>query len=263
MVETSTWPKTNKKIPCFFQLASCSKHMIIVRRSMVSISGLRTLTGVIRRLGNIASKASWETPFGSRSSTKYPHRPWPPSPHHPTEIPFLFQCHDYAFRPVHQRPPLAFQFGSLTTKEGHRHQETAEATDKHARWDEQAHGPFPWGNWSRKNVVHQQKRHLDSKASCSESRFILIRVADLPLSECALYRQTEQERHFRWRGWMLRPRVIRSPINPKWERSRVRVLHASKLDYMYTYNAKPVYNRPAVFICAYVPRKSHFLIIFI
>ena len=37
-----------------------------------------------------------------------------------------------------------------------------------------------------------------------------------------LYRQTEQGRHFRWRGWMLRPRVIRSPTNPKWERSWVR-----------------------------------------
>ena len=98
-------------------------------------------------------------------------------------------------------------------------QETAEATDKHARLNEQAHGPFPWGNGGRKNVVHQQKRHPDSKASCSESRLILIRA----LSECALYRQTEQERHFRWRGWMLRPRVIRSPTNPKWDRSRVRV----------------------------------------
>ena len=102
-------------------------------------------------------------------------------------------------------------------------QETAEATDKHARLDGEANGPFPWGNGGRKNVVHQQKRHLDSKASCSESRLILIRGADLPLSECALYRQTEQERHFRWRGWMLRPRVIRSPTNPKWDRSRVRV----------------------------------------
>ena len=34
---------------------------------------------------------------------------------------FKIKCHDHAFRPVHQRPPLAFQFGSLTTKEGHRH----------------------------------------------------------------------------------------------------------------------------------------------
>ena len=53
--------------------------------------------------------------------------------------------------------------------------------------------------------------------------FLLASEVDLPLSECALYRQTEQERHFRWRGWMLRPRVIRSPTNPKWDRSRVRV----------------------------------------
>ena len=97
--------------------------------------------------------------------------------------------------------------------------ETAEATDKHARLNEQAHGPFLWGSGGRKNEVHQQKRHPDSKASCSKSRLILIRA----LSECALYRQTEQERHFRWRGWMLRPRVIRSPTNPKWDRSRVRV----------------------------------------
>ena len=100
---------------------------------------------------------------------------------------------------------------------------TQEATDKHARLDGQAHGPFPWGNGGRKNGGHQQKRHLDSKANCSDSCLILIRVANLPLSECALYRQTEQERHFRWRGWMLRPRVIRSPTNPKWDRSRVRV----------------------------------------
>ena len=72
-------------------------------------------------------------------------------------------------------------------------------------------------------LIGGNPRILDSKASCSESRLILIRGADLPLSECALYRQTEQERHFRWRGWMLRPRVIRSPTNPKWDRSRVRV----------------------------------------
>ena len=84
---------------------------------------------------------------------------------------------------------------------------------------------FSLGKWRPQNGGHQQKKHLDIKASCSESRLILIRVADLPLplSECALYRQTEQERHFRWRGWMLRPRVIRSPTNPKWERSWVRV----------------------------------------
>ena len=69
---------------------------------------------------------------------------------------------------------------------------------------------------------HQQKGHPDRKSSCSESLLLLASEADLPLSECALYRQTEQERHFRWRGWMLRPRVIRSPTNPKWERSRVR-----------------------------------------
>ena len=70
-------------------------------------------------------------------------------------------------------------------------------------------------------MVLQQKRHLDSKASCSESRLFSIRVANLPLFECALYRQTEQKRHFRWRGWMLRPRVIRPPTNPKWDRSRI------------------------------------------
>ena len=93
----------------------------------------------------------------------------------------------------------------------------------HARLDEQAHGPFPWGNRVRKNVVHQQKRHPDSKASCSESRLLLTTVADLPLYACVLYRRTEQERHFRRRCWMLRPRVIRSPTNPKWDRSRVRV----------------------------------------
>jgi hypothetical protein len=34
--------------------------------------------------------------------------------------------------------------------------------------------------------------------------------------------------------------------------AHIQILHASKLDYMYTWHAKPVYNRPAVFICAYV-----------
>jgi hypothetical protein len=36
-------------------------------------------------------------------------------------------------------------------------QETAEATDKHARLDGQAHGPFPWGNGGRKNGGHQRR----------------------------------------------------------------------------------------------------------
>lgn len=94
-------------------------------------------------------------------------------------------------------------------------QQTAETTDKHASWDDQDHGPFPL-------KMEVENVGATEKAGCSESRLLLTRQADPPLSECALYRQTEQERHFRWRGWMLRPRVIRSPTNPKWERSRVR-----------------------------------------
>jgi len=92
-------------------------------------------------------------------------------------------------------------------------QETAETTNKHASWDEQTHGPLPWGN----EINHQQKQSSDTHTGCSESRLLLSEEADLPLSECGLYRQNEQARHSRWRGWMLRPRVIRSPTNLEWE----------------------------------------------
>ena len=112
---------------------------------------------------------------------------------------------------------------------------------------------------------HPQKRHLDSKASCSESRLILIRVADLPLSECALYRQAEQERHFRWRGWMLRPRVIRSPTNPKWERSRVRFPLRAACSFCFLFCclsfflSSPVSSPSTYDRKSYMPSKSYML----
>jgi len=104
-----------------------------------------------------------------------------------------------------------FQFGIHITKEGNRY-------PTNSRYNRQARqlgrsGPL---NMEVENVGATEK------ASCSESCLLLTTVADLPLYACALYRQTEQGRHFRWRGWMLRPRVIRSPTKPKWERSRVR-----------------------------------------
>ena len=40
--------------------------------------------------------------------------------------------------------------------------------------------------------------------------------------------------------------------------AHIQILYASELGYMYTWHAKPVYNRSAVFICAYVPWKQHF-----
>jgi len=56
-----------------------------------------------------------------------------------------------------------------------------------------------------------------AKPGHSEARLALIKVTYRPLSLCALYRQSQQARHSRWRGWMLRPRVIRLPTNPEWE----------------------------------------------
>ena len=193
--------------------------MVTFRANMLCISRLRIRQTVILRGQNVLSKDSWEAHLARLLYKKNIILPGPHlhiiQPQYPSYLNAMIMLLG-PFTKVRLWP------SSLVVSPQKRatvNQETAEATDKHARLNEQAHGPFPWGNGGRKNVVHQQKRHPDSKASCSESRLILIRA----LSECALYRQTEQERHFRWRGWMLRPRVIRSPTNPKWDRSRVRV----------------------------------------
>ena len=150
---------------------------------------------------------------------KYHHYPWSPFPRQPIPIPFWFQCHDHVFRPVHQSPPLAFQFGSHITKKGHQHQRNSRSNGRARQLGHAGPRSFFLEKLRSQNGGPPAGR----SSGCSESRLLLASEVGLPLSECALYRQTEQERHFRWRGWMLRPRVIRSPTNPKWERSRVRV----------------------------------------
>ena len=193
--------------------------MVTFRANMLCISRLRIRQTVILRGQNVLSKDSWEAHL---ARVLYKKNFILPDPHLHTSQPQYASYLNAMIMLSGTFTKVRLWPSSLVVSPQKRatvNQETAEATDKHARLNEQAHGPFLWGKGGRKNVVHQQKRHPDSKASCSKSRLILIRA----LSECALYRQTEQERHFRWRGWMLRPRVIRSPTNPKWDRSRVRV----------------------------------------
>ena len=158
-------------------------------------------------------------PSSSCPLQKKIHPPWSPFPHQPTLITFSFQCHDHIFRPAHQSPPLAFQFGSHITKKGHQHQRNSRSNGRARQLGRAGPRSFLLDKWRLQNGGPPAER----SSSCSESHLFLASEVDLPLSECALYRQTEQERHFRWRGWMLRPRVIRSPTNPKWDRSRVRV----------------------------------------
>jgi hypothetical protein len=98
------------------------------------------------------------SPFGAQSSTKKTFEtPDPRSRINQLQPPSYFNAMIMLFGPFIKVRLWPSSLVVSPQKRATVTQETAEATDKHARLDGQAHGPFPWGNGGRKNGGHQRR----------------------------------------------------------------------------------------------------------
>ena len=125
--------------------------MVTFRANMLCISRLRIRQTVILRGQNVLSKDSWEAHLARVLYKKNFKTPDPRSHTNQLQITFYFNATILLLGPFTKVRLWPSSLVVSPQKRATVTQETAEATDKHARLDGQAHGPFPWGNGGRKN----------------------------------------------------------------------------------------------------------------
>ena len=139
------------------QLVSLIMYWLTVVRKHKSIYGLRKRQKVILRGQNVLSKVSWEAHLGPSPLQKNFQTPDPHSRINQLQSPCYFNAMIMLLGPFTKVRLWPSSLVVSPQKRATVTQETAEATDKHARLDGQAHGPFPWGNGGRKNGGHQRR----------------------------------------------------------------------------------------------------------
>ena len=131
----------------FLQLVSPIMFKLTVVRKHKSIYGLRKRQKVILRGQNVLSKVSWEAHLGPSPLQKNFQTPDPHSRINQMQPPSYFNAMIMLLGPFTKVRLWAFQFGSLTTKEGHRHPRNSRSNRQARQIGRRGQRSFSLGKW--------------------------------------------------------------------------------------------------------------------